>query len=102
MSVSIQRERARVNTVCPHVLNNLLLCVLSASQLVDLDGFVEMTKKYAQGIIPTAPQSSNHDVPQNKSPTPQSNEEKVAKCEMICLSPGNADIVLNLNYSNSG
>uniref|UniRef100_A0A667XXM2 Wolframin ER transmembrane glycoprotein n=1 Tax=Myripristis murdjan TaxID=586833 RepID=A0A667XXM2_9TELE len=71
-----ERERARVNTVCPHVLNNLLLCVLSASQLVDLDGFVEMTKKYAQGIIPTAPQSSNQDVPQNKSPTPQSNGEK--------------------------
>lgn len=28
-------------------------CFLSAKQLVDLDDFVEMTKNYAQGIVPS-------------------------------------------------
>uniref|UniRef100_A0A8C2YW30 Wolframin ER transmembrane glycoprotein n=1 Tax=Cyclopterus lumpus TaxID=8103 RepID=A0A8C2YW30_CYCLU len=35
-------------------LHNCALCVLLATQLVDLDDFVEMTKKYAQGIAPRA------------------------------------------------
>ncbi|KAM3864852.1 wolframin [Diretmus argenteus] len=43
-----------------------------SSQLVDLDGFVEMTKKYAQGIVPSAPQ----DTPQDQSPTLQGNDNK--------------------------
>uniref|UniRef100_A0A3Q1HY42 Wolfram syndrome 1a (wolframin) n=1 Tax=Acanthochromis polyacanthus TaxID=80966 RepID=A0A3Q1HY42_9TELE len=30
-----------------------------ARQLVDLDDFVEMTKKYAQGLVPSSPQSGN-------------------------------------------
>ncbi|KAM4603378.1 wolframin [Polymixia lowei] len=40
-----------------------------SQQLVDLDDFVEITKKYAQGIVPSAPQSQ--DQPQGRSPTPQ-------------------------------
>lgn len=35
-------------------LYNCFHCVLAAAQLVDLDDFVEMTKKYAQGIAPQA------------------------------------------------
>ncbi|KAF7665161.1 hypothetical protein LDENG_00152390 [Lucifuga dentata] len=41
-----------------------------SSQLVDLDGFVEMTKNYAQGIAPSAPQSSSQDAARTESPTP--------------------------------
>uniref|UniRef100_A0A3Q3E8J4 Wolfram syndrome 1a (wolframin) n=1 Tax=Labrus bergylta TaxID=56723 RepID=A0A3Q3E8J4_9LABR len=35
---------------------SFLLYSLLATQLVDLDDFVEITKKYAQGIVPSAPQ----------------------------------------------
>lgn len=35
----------------------LLLCDVSAAQVMDLDDFVEMTKNYAQGIVPTVNQN---------------------------------------------
>ncbi|XP_071779290.2 wolframin [Centroberyx gerrardi] len=55
-----------------------------SGQLVDLDDFVEMTKKYAQGIVPSAAQNSSQDTPQTKSPTAQSNDKKVKqKTELI-------------------
>ncbi|XP_053182503.1 wolframin [Scomber japonicus] len=38
-------------------------------QLVDLDDFVEMTKNYAQGIVPSAPQSGSKVTATNESPT---------------------------------
>ncbi|XP_062244815.1 wolframin isoform X1 [Platichthys flesus] len=41
-----------------------------SEQLVDLDEFVEMTKKYAQGIAPTAPQNDTQATAKNKSPAP--------------------------------
>uniref|UniRef100_A0A087YFJ1 Wolframin ER transmembrane glycoprotein n=1 Tax=Poecilia formosa TaxID=48698 RepID=A0A087YFJ1_POEFO len=39
-----------------------------AKQLVDLDDFVEMTKKYAQGIVPTVPQYGSQDSSEIESP----------------------------------
>uniref|UniRef100_A0A3P9NZE1 Wolframin ER transmembrane glycoprotein n=1 Tax=Poecilia reticulata TaxID=8081 RepID=A0A3P9NZE1_POERE len=39
-----------------------------AKQLVDLDDFVEMTKKYAQGIVPTVPQNGSQDSSEIESP----------------------------------
>ncbi|CAB1423526.1 unnamed protein product [Pleuronectes platessa] len=41
-----------------------------SEQLVDLDEFVEMTKKYAQGIAPTAPQNDTKTTAKNKSSAP--------------------------------
>nr|XP_046268901.1 wolframin [Scatophagus argus] len=40
-----------------------------STQLVDLDDFVEMTKKYAQGIVPSAPQSGSQVKAKTASPT---------------------------------
>uniref|UniRef100_A0A3B3VWF6 Wolframin ER transmembrane glycoprotein n=1 Tax=Poecilia latipinna TaxID=48699 RepID=A0A3B3VWF6_9TELE len=39
-----------------------------AKQVVDLDDFVEMTKKYAQGIVPTVPQYGSQDSSEIESP----------------------------------
>lgn len=36
---------------------------------MDLDDFVEMTKNYAQGIVPSAPQSGSKVTAKNESPT---------------------------------
>uniref|UniRef100_G3PU90 Wolfram syndrome 1a (wolframin) n=1 Tax=Gasterosteus aculeatus aculeatus TaxID=481459 RepID=G3PU90_GASAC len=46
-------DRQRRARMCVF-LYNCFHCVLAAAQLVDLDDFVEMTKKYAQGIAPQA------------------------------------------------
>lgn len=51
-------------------MDNCLHCVLSAKQLVDLDDFVEMTKKYAQGIVPTTPQNDSQVAAKAESPSP--------------------------------
>ncbi|XP_024145113.1 wolframin [Oryzias melastigma] len=40
-----------------------------SNQMVDLDDFVEMTKKYAQGIVPSAPEKSQPGA-KSESPTP--------------------------------
>ncbi|XP_042280598.1 wolframin [Thunnus maccoyii] len=39
-----------------------------SKQLVDLDDFVEMTKNYAQGIVPSAPQSGSQVTAKTESP----------------------------------
>lgn len=38
--------------------------------MVDLDDFVEMTKKYAQGIVPSASQNDSQVAAKTESPTP--------------------------------
>ncbi|XP_059194443.1 wolframin [Centropristis striata] len=40
-----------------------------SAQMVDLDDFVEMTKKYAQGIVPSAPQTASPVTAKTESPT---------------------------------
>ncbi|XP_068607163.1 wolframin [Brachionichthys hirsutus] len=51
------------------VLKNLVS--KRSTELVDLEDFVEMTKKYAQGIVPPGPQSGSQVSAQAKSPMPQ-------------------------------
>ncbi|XP_022614183.1 wolframin-like [Seriola dumerili] len=46
-----------------------------AKQLVDLDEFVEMTKQYAQGIVPSASQDGNQ-VAKTECPTPRSSGQE--------------------------
>ncbi|XP_038569463.1 wolframin isoform X2 [Micropterus salmoides] len=41
-----------------------------STQMVDLDDFVEMTKKYAQGIVPSASQNDSQVAAKTESPTP--------------------------------
>ncbi|KAM9770052.1 wolframin isoform 1-T4 [Menidia menidia] len=41
-----------------------------SNQLVDLDDFVEMTKKYAQGIVPSAPNSGSQPTERTERPAP--------------------------------
>ncbi|KAM6972601.1 wolframin [Aplochiton taeniatus] len=45
-----------------------------SDQFVDLDDFVEITKKYAQGIAPSSTHDSIQNSPQAKSPTPRKTE----------------------------
>ncbi|KAM7009202.1 wolframin isoform 2-T2 [Tautogolabrus adspersus] len=52
-----------------------------STQLVDLDDFVEMTKKYAQGIVPSAPQKGSKDTTKTKILKPQDSSEE--KAEMV-------------------
>uniref|UniRef100_A0A672I3I1 Wolfram syndrome 1a (wolframin) n=1 Tax=Salarias fasciatus TaxID=181472 RepID=A0A672I3I1_SALFA len=47
---------------------NATICVLSAQQMVDLDDFVEMTKKYAQGIVPSGAQNNTQVSDKKESP----------------------------------
>lgn len=53
---------------------------------MDLDDFVEMTKRYAQGIVPSAPQNVSQVPAKTESPTPQDSGVEVKdqhKIEMI-------------------
>ncbi len=54
-----------------------MLCVLSATHLVDLDDFVEMTKKYAEGIAPSVPQSGSQVKDETESPAPHRSDVEV-------------------------
>ncbi|KAM6940637.1 wolframin [Xenentodon cancila] len=47
-----------------------------SNQLVDLDDFVEMTKKYAQGIVPPAPQNGSQATATSGSSAPHGSGEK--------------------------
>lgn len=49
----------------------------SATQLVDLDDFVEMTQQYAQGIVPSASQNDNQVTAKTESPTTQDSGAEV-------------------------
>ncbi|KAF3852164.1 hypothetical protein F7725_005519 [Dissostichus mawsoni] len=48
-----------------------------ASQMVDLDDFVEMTKKYAQGIVPSTSQTDSQVEAKTESPTPNDRREEI-------------------------
>uniref|UniRef100_A0A8D3C380 Wolframin ER transmembrane glycoprotein n=1 Tax=Scophthalmus maximus TaxID=52904 RepID=A0A8D3C380_SCOMX len=48
------------------------VCIVSRISL-DLDDFVEMTKKYAQGIVPSAPRNDSQVTAKDESPTPYNN-----------------------------
>nr|XP_019955854.1 PREDICTED: wolframin-like isoform X1 [Paralichthys olivaceus] len=60
-----------------------------SNQLVDLDGFVEMTKKYAQGIAPSAPQRDIQATAKNESPAPDDHggEQKTEMVPSGCKRP---------------
>ncbi|XP_035493809.2 wolframin isoform X2 [Scophthalmus maximus] len=47
--------------------------VSNESKQLDLDDFVEMTKKYAQGIVPSAPRNDSQVTAKDESPTPYNN-----------------------------
>ncbi|XP_056136526.1 wolframin [Lampris incognitus] len=49
-----------------------------SNQMVDLDDFVEITKQYAQGIVPSASQSSSQDKPQVNRSTLQDKGKEVS------------------------
>ncbi|XP_071360104.1 wolframin [Trachinotus anak] len=51
-------------------------------QLVDLDEFVEMTKQYAQGIVPSAPQNGGQVTAKTERPTPQDSSREY-KTELV-------------------
>ncbi|XP_069553494.1 wolframin [Brachyistius frenatus] len=51
-------------------------------QLVDLDDFVEMTKKYAQGIVSSSPQNDSQVTAKTKSPAPHDNDDE-HKTELV-------------------
>ncbi|KAK5926616.1 hypothetical protein CgunFtcFv8_022173 [Champsocephalus gunnari] len=53
-----------------------------SSQMVDLDDFVEMTKKYAQGIIPSTSQTDSQVEAKTESPTPNDGREE-QKAELV-------------------
>lgn len=42
----------------------------TATQMVDLDDFVEMTKKYAQGIVPSVPPNDSQVTVKKEIPKP--------------------------------
>ncbi|CAN9510442.1 unnamed protein product [Ophioblennius macclurei] len=46
-----------------------------SKQMVDLDDFVEITKQYAQGIVPSAPQSKTQASEKKESPAPAVKEK---------------------------
>lgn len=51
------------------VTPRVIVCLyLLASQMVDLDKFVEMTKNYAQGIAPAAPNNGGQVSAKNETP----------------------------------
>ncbi|XP_041640255.1 wolframin isoform X2 [Cheilinus undulatus] len=52
-----------------------------STQLVDLDDFVEMTKKYAQGIVPSAPESGTQVTGKTEVPKPEGSGE--VKAELV-------------------
>ncbi|KAK2816978.1 hypothetical protein Q5P01_025169 [Channa striata] len=53
-------------------------------QLVDLDDFVEMTKNYAQGIVPSAPQNDSQIPAKTESPRPPDSVEHMKnKTELV-------------------
>ena len=61
-----------------------------ASQMVDLDDFVEMTKKYAQGIVPSTSQTDSQVEAKTESPyTPNDRREEVkdhiSKNKKLCV-----------------
>lgn len=49
----------------------------TAKQVVDLDDFVEMTKQYAQGIVPTVSQNGSQVTSKTESPALPDSEWKV-------------------------
>lgn len=49
----------------------------TAKQLVDLDDFVEMTKQYAQGIVPSVPQNGDQASSKIESTDPLDRKGKV-------------------------
>ncbi|KAK1885681.1 Wolframin [Dissostichus eleginoides] len=53
-----------------------------SSQMVDLDDFVEMTKKYAQGIVPSTSQTDSQVEAKTESPTPNDRREE-QKAELV-------------------
>ncbi|CAK6953565.1 wolframin [Scomber scombrus] len=63
----------------------VLECMVSkeSKQLVDLDDFVEMTKNYAQGIVPSAPQSGSKVTAKNESPTLAYDSSGECKAELL-------------------
>ncbi|XP_047432876.1 wolframin [Mugil cephalus] len=60
-----------------------------SKQLVDLDDFVEMTKNYAQGIVPPASPTSSQVTAKAESPTPldHSKEDKTELVSSGCKKP---------------
>lgn len=52
-----------------------------STQLVDLDDFVEMTKKYAQGIVPSTPESGTQVTAKTEVPKPEGSSE--VKAELV-------------------
>ncbi|KAK5866052.1 hypothetical protein PBY51_020272 [Eleginops maclovinus] len=50
-----------------------------STQMVDLDDFVEMTKKYAQGIVPSTSTSGSQVEAKTESPTPHDRAEEKAE-----------------------
>lgn len=50
---------------------------------MDLDDFVEMTKKYAQGIVPSAPQNISQVTDKTESPTPRDSGGEVKDQQKI-------------------
>ncbi|KAM7394196.1 hypothetical protein PAMP_021009 [Pampus punctatissimus] len=67
---SVQGGNVRVSGPTSDQTQKVLESMVSneSRQLVDLDDFVEMTKKYAQGIAPSAPQSGNQVTAKTESP----------------------------------
>ncbi|XP_040002827.1 wolframin [Xiphias gladius] len=55
-----------------------------SKQLVDLDDFVEMTKKYAQGIVPSAPRNDSQVTAKTESSIPHNSGCKTELVESGC------------------
>ncbi|XP_029948843.1 wolframin [Salarias fasciatus] len=55
-----------------------------SQQMVDLDDFVEMTKKYAQGIVPSGAQNNTQVSDKKESPAPAVKERKTALVPSGC------------------
>ncbi|XP_029353158.1 wolframin [Echeneis naucrates] len=53
-----------------------------AEQLVDLDEFVEMTKQYAQGIVPSAKPNGSQVTPKRENVTTQSSDQEQRAIDM--------------------
>ncbi|KAI3353253.1 hypothetical protein L3Q82_019791, partial [Scortum barcoo] len=54
-----------------------------STQMVDLDDFVEMTKRYAQGIVPSAPQNVSQVADKTERPMPQVRNGRKHKAELV-------------------
>ncbi|KAM9363683.1 wolframin [Symphorus nematophorus] len=75
-----------------------------STQMVDLDDFVEMTKRYAQGIVPPTPQNDSQVTAKTKSPARHDMDEE-HKAELVpsgykkshrsCWSFGRSGMMLN-------